>query len=202
MVDVPRGERVTSIAATEPLDWDALFGRPAELVVEIGCGSGDSLVPMAQARPETNFVAFEVFEPGAASLLGRVMRAGINNVRLVVADGAAGLEQLFAPGSLTEIWSFFADPWHKARHHKRRLINKQFAELAARRLTPGGLFRAATDWEDYATWILNVLDAEPNLESCFSGWAPRYAARPVSKYEARGLAAGRRVFDLCYRRRP
>lgn len=182
------------------MTWDDEFGRRAPLIVEIGSGAGDSLVPMATARPDTDFVTFEVFQPAVASMLGRIGRAAITNVRIVMADGQQGLERLFDEHSVTELWTFFADPWHKTRHHKRRLVSAGFADVAAARLAPGGLWRLATDWEDYALWQRDVLDQHPGLVNVHDGWAPRFADRPVTKYEQRGLDAGRRVFDLTYRR--
>lgn len=200
VLDVPRRDRSTTIAPGTVIDWEEVFGRTAPLVVEIGSGAGDSLVPMAAARPETDFVAFEVFQPAVASTLGHLGREDIGNVRVVLADGQQGLEQLFAHGSVAELWTFFADPWHKSRHHKRRLVGTDFADVVASRLVPGGLWRLATDWADYATWQKNVLDAQPGLANVHGGWAPRLEARPVTRYEARGLDAGRQIFDLTYRR--
>lgn len=201
VVDVPAAELETSVADDAHVDWDAEFGRTAPRVVEIGSGNGESLVAMAAARPETDFIAFEVFEPAVASTLGRMGREDVDNIRIVRADGARGLEVLFAPGSLAEVWTFFADPWHKTRHHKRRLVNPGFADVVADRLSVDGLWRLATDWEDYALWQREVLDAHPGLVNVHGDWAPRFADRPVTKYEARGLAAGREVHDLTYRKR-
>ncbi|MFT3889206.1 MAG: tRNA (guanosine(46)-N7)-methyltransferase TrmB [Arachnia sp.] len=200
VVDVPRAASSTSIADGATVDWVEVFGREAPLIVEIGSGAGDSLVPMAAGRPEANVVAFEVFEPAVASTLGKIGRQGVSNVRVVIADGAQALARLFDDGSVTELWTFFADPWHKTRHHKRRLVNTEFAALVARKLAPGGVWRLATDWEDYALWMREHLDGAPGLINEYGGWAPRLAERPVTKYEAKGLAAGRRVFDLSYRR--
>lgn len=200
VVDVPAGELSTTVADDARVDWEQVFGRSAPRIVEIGSGNGDSLVPMAAARPDVDFVAFEVFQPAVASTLSRIGKAGLDNVRIVIADGARGLGILFEPGSVTELWTFFADPWHKTRHHKRRLVNPTFSSVVAERLVPGGLWRLATDWEDYALWQRETLDAHPGLTNVHDGWAPRFADRPVTKYEARGLAAGRAVRDLTYRR--
>ncbi|MHA6525584.1 tRNA (guanosine(46)-N7)-methyltransferase TrmB [Tessaracoccus sp. G1721] len=200
VVEVPRGELSTSIAEGATVDWADEFGRRAPIIVEIGSGAGDSLVPMAAGRPGANVVAFEVFEPAVASTLGKIDRAGLTNVRMVVADGAQGLEQLFEDGSVSELWTFFADPWHKKRHHKRRLVGPDFADVVTAKLEPGGLWRLATDWEDYALWMREHLDDAPGLVNEHDGWAPRLAERPLTKYESRGLAAGRHVFDLTYRR--
>jgi len=202
VVTVPTRETSTSIAEDAAVDWASEFGRTAPLIVEIGPGRGESLAALARRRPDADIVAFEVFEPAVASALARLAREGLTNVRLVVANGAEGLERLFAPASLRELWTFFPDPWHKARHHKRRLVSPALAALAASRLEAGGLWRLATDWPDYARAMREVLDAEPALENAHGGWAPRWAERPVTKYEARGAAAGRPIHDLTYRRRP
>lgn len=200
VIEVPRGHLSTSLADGATVDWAAEFGREAPLIVEIGSGAGESLTAMAARHPESDVVAFEVFEPAVASTLGRLARDEVSNVRIVVADGAQGLRQLFADGSVGELWTFFADPWHKKRHHKRRLVGPDFADVVAAKLAPGGLWRLATDWEDYALWMRDHLDAAPGLANVHDGWAPRLAERPLTKYEARGLAAGRRVYDLTYRR--
>ena len=200
LVSVPTGDLPMTIAGDAQVDWEATFGRRAPLVVEIGSGKGDSLVPMAQARPQEDFVAFEVFKPAVASTLGRIGRAGISNVRIVIADGARGLAQLFDDASLAEVWTFFADPWHKTRHHKRRLVTPSFADVVAAKLVPGGLWRLATDWEDYALWQREALDAHGHLVNVHEGWAPRWDERPVTKYEQRGLTAGRATHDLTYER--
>lgn len=194
------------VAPGTVVDWDAEFGRPAPLVAEIGSGTGESLTAMAAARPTTNIVAFEVYQRAVASSLLRLSGAGVRNVRMVMADGVQGLEHLVAPGGLAELWTFFPDPWHKSRHHKRRLVNPRFAALVATRLAPGGLWRLATDWPAYAQWMRNVLDATPALVNAYGdapgGWAPRPDDRPITRFEARGLAAGRPIVDLVYRRRP
>lgn len=198
VVAVPHGDMSTSVADGATIDWSAQFGREAPLVVEIGSGAGDSLVPMAARHPEANIVAFEVFEPAVASTLGRLAREGLSNVRIVVADGAQGVAKLFPDASISQLWTFFADPWHKTRHHKRRLVNRQFADVVAAKLAPGGLWRLATDWEDYALWMREQLDQTPGLRNLHDGWAPRLDERPVTKYEAKGIAAGRRIYDLTY----
>lgn len=200
VVDVAREDRSTTIAPDFEVDWDEVFQRRAPRIVEIGSGAGDSLVPMAAARPEVDFVALEVFQPAVASTLGRIGRAGISNVRVVLADGQQGLSRLFSESTLREVWTFFADPWHKTRHHKRRLVSPWFADVVASRLEPGGLWRLATDWQDYAQWQRDVLDRHASLVNVHGGWAPRHGARPVTKYEQRGLDQGRSIFDLTYRK--
>lgn len=200
VVDVAEGATTTRVAAQPPLEIEALYGRRAPLVVEIGSGVGDSLVPMAASQPDRDFLAFEVFAPAVASTLSRINRAGVSNVRLVLCDAAQGISTLLGEGWVTEFLVFFPDPWHKARHHKRRLISPAFGELISSRLEPGGLLRLATDWQDYADAMREALDQVAALENVHEGWAPRFEGRPVTKYESRGLAAGRKIHDLTYRR--
>lgn len=202
LVDVPRARISTSIAAGASIDWASVFGRAAPLVVEIGSGTGDALAAMAAADPDRDHVAFEVFRPALASTMIKLNAAGLTNVRLLDADGLEGLRELFGPGTVAELWTFFPDPWHKTRHHKRRLVDSDFAALVASRLTPDGRWHIATDWPDYARHCRAVLDDHPDLMNVYAdGLAPRLAARPVTKYERRGLDAGRVVIDLSYRRR-
>jgi tRNA (guanine-N7-)-methyltransferase len=200
VVELPSGERRTSVAPDAAVDWTAAFGREAPLKVEIGSGTGHAITALAEAMPDANLVAFEVFTPAVASTLGRLARHGVSNVRLVVADGAQALATVFGEDSISELWTFFPDPWHKACHHKRRLVNPEFAALVASRLTSDGVWRLATDWDDYAEAMRDVLDAEPGLVNCHDGWAPRYELRPLTKYERRGIEAGRTIRDLACRR--
>lgn len=205
LVEVPHDTTSTSVAPGSGLDLPRIFGRRAPLTVEIGSGSGDVLACVASAHPERDFIGFEVYLPSVASSLTRLDRSGARNVRIIVADAAAGLEHLFGPGDLDELWTFFADPWHKKRHHKRRIVNPDLARLVASRLRPGGLWRLATDWEDYAGWMLGVLAAEPGLtpvDAGPDGYAPRWPERPVTRYERKGVAAGRTVRDLLYMSAP
>jgi tRNA (guanine-N7-)-methyltransferase len=200
VIDLPSGDRATSIAADAEINWTAAFGRQAPLLVEIGSGMGHAITVGGQTNPEVNLVAFEVFTPAVASTLGRLARHQVNNVRLVIADGAQALATVFDDASITELWTFFPDPWHKVRHQKRRLVSAEFAELVAAKLAPGGRWRLATDWADYAQSMREVLDAAPRLHNLHPGWAPRFAGRPVTKYEQRGLDAGRTIYDLAYAR--
>lgn len=185
---------------TAPLDLAALFGRTADLVVEIGPGMGESLVPMAAGRPDLDVLAFEVYPPAAAGIVQKASTAGVTNLRIVMADAASGLAHLVGPAAITELWTFFPDPWHKSRHHKRRLVSTAFADVVAARLRPGGLWRLATDWDDYAGWMREVLDPHPAFENVHAGWAPRWQERPVTRFERRGTTAGRAPRDLTYRR--
>jgi tRNA (guanine-N7-)-methyltransferase len=176
-------------------DW---FGRHAPLVVEIGSGVGEATGVLAAARPAYDVLALEVWRPGVAASLAEVASAGATNVRLCSVDAVWALEHLVEQGGLAELWTFFPDPWPKTRHRKRRLVNASFASLVASRLAPGGAWRLATDWSDYADQMREVLDAEPGLTG---GTSERWAERPVTKFERKGLAARRVIHDLAYVRR-
>jgi tRNA (guanine-N7-)-methyltransferase len=201
VLEVPRLDTSTSVHPAASLDLVQAFGRDAELVVEIGPGTGGSLIAMAQARPLANVLAFEVYQPAIARMLAQLVRTGLDNVRIVEADAVAAMEHLLPVHSVAELWLFFPDPWHKARHRKRRLLTPEFAALSASRMKPGGIWRIATDWADYAERMRQVLDSHPcyaNLHP--NGWAPRWQGRPITHFEQRGLDAGRQIFDLAYRR--
>ncbi len=184
------------VAPDRPLDGKRLFGRKAPLVVEIGSGMGEATAGMALRRPDVNLLAVEVYRPGVAQTLHHLARAGVSNVRLLRGDGVEVLEQLVDPGALTELWLFFPDPWPKTRHRKRRLVTPSFAALAASRLRKGGLLRLATDWQHYAEQMLAVLSSEPKLRNRHAGWAPRPDFRPRTRFERRGLAEGRAIWEL------
>jgi tRNA (guanine-N7-)-methyltransferase len=201
VLDVPRLGTSTSVHPAASLDLAEAFGRDAELILEIGPGAGDSLIPMAAARPEANLLAVEVYQPAIARMLAQLAKMGLDNVRIVEADAVAALEHLVPAGSVDEIWLFFPDPWHKARHHKRRLLTPEFASLTASRMKSGGIWRIATDWADYADRMRKVLSDDPSFANVQpDGWAPRWAARPITHFERRGLDAGHQIFDLAYRR--
>ncbi len=174
------------------------FGRSAPLVVEIGSGVGEATGVLAAARPAYDVLALEVWRPGVASSLAQVAQAGATNVRFCSVDAVWMLENVVAPGGVAELWTFFPDPWPKLRHHKRRLVDAPFAGLVASRLAPGGVWRLATDWVDYADQMRTVLDSQPAFDG---GVVPRWAERPVTKFERKGLEAGRAITDLCYTRR-
>jgi tRNA (guanine-N7-)-methyltransferase len=201
VLEVPRLDTSTSVHPAASLDLAQAFGRDAELILEIGPGAGDSLIPMAAARPEANLLAVEVYQPAIARMLAQLAKMGLDNVRIVEADAVAALEHLVPAGSVDEIWLFFPDPWHKARHHKRRLLTPEFASLTASRMKSGGIWRIATDWADYADRMRKVLNDDPSFANVQpDGWAPRWAARPITHFERRGLDAGHQIFDLAYRR--
>ena len=174
------------------------FGRTAPLIVEIGSGVGEATGVLAAARPDHDVLALEVWVPGVAASLAEVTAAGARNVRFCPVDAAWAIEHLVAPGGLAELWTFFPDPWPKSRHHKRRLVSPEFAAVAASRLAPGARWRLATDWHHYAEHMVRVLDAEPALSG---GVVERWTERPVTKFERKGLEAGRRITDLLYERR-
>jgi len=187
--------------APGPADFSAVFGRHAPLVVEIGFGMGDATAQIAQGRPDTDFLGLEVHPPGVGALLQRIEERGLANLRIVQHDAVEVLEQMVAPGTLAGVHVFFPDPWHKKRHHKRRLIQPPFVGLLASRLAPGGYLHCATDWQPYAEQMLEVLSAEPALRNRFDGYAPRPAYRPLTKFENRGLQLGHGVWDLVFERR-
>jgi tRNA (guanine-N7-)-methyltransferase len=174
----------------------AAFDRTAPLAVEIGSGVGEALTRLAGDRPDWNVVGFEVWRPGIAECLQRLAGLAVPNVRLSTMDAVWSLEHSVAPRAIAELWTFFPDPWPKPRHHKRRLVNARFAELVASRLAADGVWRLATDWPDYAEQMQDVLDAEPLLTG---GVTERYAERPLTRFERRGIAAARPITDLTYR---
>ncbi|QIK75367.1 tRNA (guanine(46)-N(7))-methyltransferase TrmB [Nocardioides piscis] len=173
--------------------WD----REAPLIVEIGSGVGEATAALAAARPDANILAFEVWRPGIADSLWRVAEAGADNVRFCGVDAVWSLEHLIEPGSLSELWTFFPDPWHKTKHNKRRFVTATNAAIAASRLEHGAVWRLATDWADYANQMVDVLDAEPLLEG---GRVGRWDDRPVTRFERKGLEKGRTITDLAYTR--
>lgn len=185
--------------AVDRPDFDLVrwFGREAPLVVEIGSGVGEATAALAASRPEANVLAIEVWRPGVADGLWRVAEAGADNVRFCSVDAVWSLEHLFAPESIAELWTFFPDPWHKKKHHKRRLVTAENAAVATTRLEVGGVWRLATDWAEYAEQMVEVLDAVPGLEG---GVVQRWEDRPVTRFERKGVEAGRAITDLRYRR--
>ncbi|OGA39479.1 MAG: tRNA (guanosine(46)-N7)-methyltransferase TrmB [Betaproteobacteria bacterium RIFCSPLOWO2_12_FULL_68_19] len=177
-------------------DQKIISARP--LVLEIGSGMGETTVEIAKAHPEVDFIAAEVHGPGVGSLLNRIEAGRLANVRVVRHDAVDVLEHMVADGSLAAIHLFFPDPWPKKRHHKRRLVQPAFAALAARKLAPGGILHAATDWPDYADRMQEVFSREASLEKADSG----LAEKPVTKFEARGKRLGHPIRELFYKRRP
>ena len=183
------------------IDAPALFGRTAPLVLEIGFGMGHTTAEIAQARPDTDFIGVEVYTPGVGSLLRHIDTRGLRNLRIVQADAVEVLKTRIAPASLAGVHIYFPDPWPKARHHKRRLIQPPLVALLASRLAPGGYLHCATDWQHYAEQMLDVLCAEPVLCNTAEGFAPRPEWRPLTKFEQRGMRLGHGVWDLIFQRR-
>jgi len=188
------------------LDLDSAFGRtasnsnPVPRILEIGFGMGEGLAEMAAAHPENDFLGVEVHTPGVGALLKMLGERGLTNVRVIQYDAVEVLTHMLAPASLAGIHIFFPDPWHKKRHHKRRLIQPPLVSLLASRLQPGGYIHLATDWQDYAEQMLGVLNAAPLLENTVADYAPRPDTRPLTKFEQRGIRLGHGVWDLVFRR--
>jgi tRNA (guanine-N7-)-methyltransferase len=185
---------------TAALDWNTAFGRTAPRILEIGFGMGGTTAEIAAQRPDDDFIGIEVHEPGVGALLKLIGEQSLSNIRIVQHDAVEVLAQMIAPDSLDGAHIFFPDPWHKARHHKRRLIQPQFVALLTSRLKPGAYLHCATDWQNYAEQMLEVLSAEPALTNTADGYAPRPDYRPVTKFERRGLRLGHGVWDLVFKR--
>ena len=183
------------------LDFAIVFGRQAPLVLEIGFGMGDATAAIAQQLPGTDFLGVEVHLPGVGALLRQIGERGLTNLRIVQHDAVQVLDAMVPAASLAGVHIFFPDPWHKKRHHKRRLVQSRFVDMLAKRIAPGGYLHCATDWEPYAQQMLQVLAAEPLLANTASGFAPRPAYRPLTRFEARGLKLGHGVWDLVFSRR-
>ena len=185
----------------EALDYKASFGRSAPVVLEIGCGMGDTTAKIAAARPDTDFIGIEVHGPGVGNLCKLIEEQGISNLRVMQHDATEVVRDMIAPDSLAGVHVYFPDPWPKKRHHKRRILQPSFVTELARRLTPGSYLHCATDWEEYAVNMLEVMSAEGLLENTAIDYAPRPDYRPLTKFEARGLKLGHGVWDLIFRRK-
>ncbi|MHA7880876.1 MAG: tRNA (guanosine(46)-N7)-methyltransferase TrmB [Saccharospirillum sp.] len=187
------------------IDPPQVFGRQAPVVFEIGFGNGDSLFSMAQNAPEQDFIGVEVHTPGVGRLMHNIQEAGLSNVRIYREDAVEVLKHCIPDGSLTTVQLFFPDPWHKKKHHKRRIVQPDFAELVRRKLRPGGTFHMATDWQNYAEHMLAVMEAAPGFSNQVGPgqYLPeRPAHRPQTKYERRGERLGHGVWDLVFERKP
>jgi tRNA (guanine-N7-)-methyltransferase len=180
------------------LDVDAAFERQAPTIFEIGFGMGETSAKISALMPEKNFIGVEVHTPGVGSLLKLTEEAQLKNQRIIQHDAFEVLTHMIAPNSLEGVHVFFPDPWHKARHNKRRLIQGPLVELLASRIKTGGYLHCATDWEEYAVQMLEVLSAETSLINSAEGYAPRPEYRPVTKFENRGLKLGHGVWDLVF----
>lgn len=185
------------------IDFSAAFGRRAPLSFEIGFGAGDALLARCALRPEWDHVGVEVHRPGVGRALIRAEQQGLTNLRVMTRDAVEVLRTQVEPGALDELVVEFPDPWHKKRHNKRRLVNAEFAQLAASRLATGGVLRLATDWAPYAEQMQQVLNAEAAFENLATdgGFVERPASRPVTRFEARGERLGHAVFDLAFSKR-
>ena len=184
----------------EPLDLEALFGRRAPRVLEIGFGDGAALIAMARTHPQMDFIGVEVHRPGVGSLLRQAQALALNNTRVICADAVQVLTHQLPDDCLGRIQIFFPDPWPKKRHHKRRLIQPELVALLARKLEPGGRLHLATDWEDYAQHMLAVLEACPAFMNTEKRFAPRPDYRTLTKFERRGQRLGHGAWDLIFQR--
>ena len=210
VIEPRRGVGYTTVADDFHLDTEELFGRRAPLTLEIGSGTGEQIVAAAAANPDRDYLALEVWVPGIAKLISKAVDAGVDNIRVLEADVAQALPIMLGDACLNEVWTFFPDPWRKARHRKRRLVSDEFALQVARVLRDGGVWRLATDWDDYAWQMRDVIEGCPLFENPHvgqrpdpedpeperGGFAPRYEGRVVTHFETRGIDAGRRVHDV------
>lgn len=199
------GERFLIPFAAQPLDLERAFGRAGDVVLEIGFGMGDATAQIAQARTADNFLCCEVHTAGVGALLKRVGDEGIANIRIIEHDAVEVLAHMLQPATLAGIHIFFPDPWHKKKHNKRRLIQPPLVSVLAQKLRSGGYLHCATDWQEYAQQMLEVLSAEPLLTNTAAqgdgGYVPRPSYRPLTKFERRGQRLGHGVWDLVFQRR-
>ncbi len=182
------------------LDLDALFNRRADKILEIGFGMGGATAEIASAARDKDFLGIEVHTPGVGALLKQIGERNLTNLLIIQHDAVQVLQHMLSDCSLDGVHIYFPDPWHKARHHKRRLIQPSFVALLTRKIKPGGYLHLATDWEDYAEQMLEVLSAETHLKNTADDYAPRPEFRPLTKFEQRGLRLGHGVRDLVFRR--
>ncbi len=188
---------------TELLDWAEVFGNTNPVVLEIGFGMGASLVEMAKAAPEKNFIGIEVHRPGVGACLGLARDEGITNLRVMCHDAVEVFENMIPEGSLQTVQLFFPDPWHKKRHHKRRIVQVEFAEMLRSKLhLDTGIFHMATDWENYAEHMIEIMNQAPGFANIATDgdYSPRPDERPLTKFEARGHRLGHGVWDIKYKR--
>ncbi|WP_297323804.1 tRNA (guanosine(46)-N7)-methyltransferase TrmB [Nitrosomonas sp.] len=180
------------------LDLNQVFGREAPKILEIGFGMGDSTATIAQTHPDNDYLAIEVHTPGVGSLLNQIEKLALTNLRIIQHDAVEVLQHMLPAESLSGIHIFFPDPWPKARHHKRRLIQPALVTRLCEHLKPGGYIHVATDWEEYAIQILQVLSHESRLSNTATDYSPRPKYRPLTKFEQRGLKLGHGVWDLLF----
>ena len=185
---------------SQPLDLENVFGRSATKILEIGFGMGETTAAIAQSHPQNDYLALEVHTPGVGSLLKQIEELGLKNIRIIQHDAVEVLRDMLADNVLDGVHIFFPDPWHKARHNKRRLIQPSFVAQLVKKIKPGGYIHVATDWQDYAEQVLAVLSSEKSLENTAANYAPRPAYRPLTKFEQRGLRLGHGVWDLVFKK--
>jgi tRNA (guanine-N7-)-methyltransferase len=190
------------ISENDLRDLDRIFKRRAPRMLEIGFGMGDALADMAKAQPQCDYLGIEVHRPGIGSLLLKLEKDAVANVQIVCADAVEVLQRHLPDASLDAVYLFFPDPWPKTRHHKRRIVQPEFAELVGNKLKPGGIFHMATDWKDYARHMLAVMEAAPDYVNAAGAGAfsPRPPGRPLTKFERRGQRLGHGVWDLVFTR--
>ena len=190
-------------AADTELELAHLFGRTAPITLEIGFGNGESLLQMAQAAPERDFLGIEVHTPGVGHLLKLMGDTGVTNIRVLNTDAVEILKQRIPAQSLDRVQLFFPDPWHKKKHHKRRIVQPEFVDLMSSRLSQGGVFHMATDWQHYAEYMVEVMQTRSDFQNLAENppYSPRPATRPLTKFENRGLRLGHGVWDLLYQKR-
>lgn len=197
--------KIGLVYAPQALDLNAFFGRDNPKVLEIGTGMGETTAKIADANPDIDYLGVEVHVPGVGALCKQIAERELTNLRICQHDAVEIVRDMLPAGSLSGVHVFFPDPWHKARHNKRRLIQPPFVALLASRLKPGGYFHCATDWEEYAHQMLAVLSGEPTLENTadaqLAGFAPRPEYRPLTKFENRGLRLGHGVWDVIFRKK-
>ncbi len=183
------------------IDPHQVFGRQAPLILEIGFGMGESLLEMAEAHPAENYIGIEVHPPGVGRLINTAGKRGIDNLRVYMADALDVLADCIPDHSLDRLQLYFPDPWHKKKHNKRRIVQPAFVQQIRKKLKPGGIFHMATDWENYAEHMLEVMDAAEGYSNCnpAGGYSPRPDYRPLTKFEQRGERLGHGVWDLLYR---
>jgi len=181
------------------LDLNEAFRRiDSRKILEIGFGMGDATAQIAQILPDADFLAIEVHAPGVGSLLKHMEELALANIRIIQHDAVEVIQNMLADASLDGVHIFFPDPWHKKRHHKRRLIQAEFVKLLCRKLKVGGYLHVATDWQEYAEWVLEVLHAEPQLQNTAENYAEKPSYRPLTKFEDRGIKLGHGVWDLMF----
>ncbi len=189
--------------AQQRLDWQQVFGNDNPVVLEIGFGMGASLVEMACNAPDKNFIGIEVHSPGVGACLASAQEAGVTNLRVMCHDAVEVFEHMIPDSSLTTLQLFFPDPWHKKRHHKRRIVQLEFAEMVRKKLlVEQGIFHMATDWENYAEHMIEIMNQAPGFANIATDgdYIPRPDERPLTKFEARGHRLGHGVWDIKYRR--